>query len=145
MSEEPNTTGDKRDEKGRFIKGIAPNPNGRPRGSGISITTRIKQELEKCPEGEDKKTYLELLVRRILKKAIVDGDQIMIKSIWNYIDGLPKQQIELSGGEESITIELKTKANKIIKDYLNEYPTAPTAPTDSTRNGQGNDKSFVPV
>ena len=98
MNEEPTKNGkqrDDRDEKGQFIKGNPGGPGNK--GGNVSITTRIKQELQKCPEGEDKRTYLELLVRRILKKAIVEGDQIMIKSIWNYIDGMPKQALDLEG------------------------------------------------
>ena len=69
------------------------NREGRPKGSGISITTAIKRELEKKPEGADKSTYLDLLVKRIMKKAIQEGDQQTIKQIWNYVDGLPKQDV----------------------------------------------------
>jgi len=72
-----------------------PNINraGRPKGSGLSITTEIRRKLEECPEGQ-KANYLELLVSRILKQAISDGNTQMITKIWNYIDGMPKQQIE---------------------------------------------------
>jgi hypothetical protein len=72
------------------------NRNGRPKGS-VSITSAIKKELEKCPEGQDKATYLDLLVKRIMKKAIMEGDQQTIKQIWNYVDGLPKQDIQIEG------------------------------------------------
>jgi len=75
-----------------------PNINraGRPKGSGLSITTEIRRKLEECPEGQ-KATYLELLVSRILKQAISDGDTQMITKIWNYVDGMPKQAVEQSG------------------------------------------------
>lgn len=76
------------------------NREGRPKGSGISITTEIKKKLEEVPEGQ-KATYLELLINRIFKQAIQDGDQQMIKNIWNYVDGLPKQNIGLSGDPEN--------------------------------------------
>ena len=72
------------------------NREGRPKGSGISITTAIKRELEKKPEGADKSTYLDLLVKRIMKKAIQEGDQQTIKQIWNYVDGLPHQSLDLT-------------------------------------------------
>jgi len=89
-----------RDEKGRFPKGVSGNPTGenagRPKGSGISITTEIKKKLEEVPEGK-KATYLQLLINRIMKEAIQDGDQQMIGKIWNYVDGMPKQQSEISG------------------------------------------------
>jgi len=96
-----------RDEKGRFIKGIAPNPKGRPKGSGLSITSLVKKELEKCPEGEDKKTYADLIVKRILSKAIKDGDTRMIEKIWAYMDGMPKQKFE---GDVNLNI------NKLLDD-----------------------------
>lgn len=72
------------------------NRKGRPRGSGISITTEIKKKLEQAPEGQ-RVTYLELLINRIMKQAIQYGDQKMIKQIWNYVDGMPKQAHEISG------------------------------------------------
>lgn len=65
------------------------NREGRPKGSGISITTEIKKKLAEIPDGQ-KATYLELLINRIFKQAIQDGDQQMIKNIWNYVDGLPE-------------------------------------------------------
>lgn len=76
---------------GKFLPG---NPGGgRPKGSGISITTEIKKKLEECPEGQ-KATYLQLLINRIMKQAIQDGDQQMITKIWNYVDGMPKQTLD---------------------------------------------------
>jgi hypothetical protein len=86
----PENTGEIRNEKGQFIEGVSGNPNGRPKGSGISITTEIKRKLEEVPEGQ-KSTYLELLINRILKQAIQDGDTQMIKQVWAYIDGMPVQ------------------------------------------------------
>ena len=86
---EPDNTGGNRDERGRFKPGMSGNPAGKPPGS-ISLTARIKKELEKIPEGQ-KITYLDALVKQILKKAIADGDQQMIRLIWNYLDGIPSQ------------------------------------------------------
>lgn len=84
--------------KGGFTKGQSGNPNGKPRGS-ISIISRIKKELKKIPEGQ-KITYVEILVKQILKMAIIDGDKDMIKLIWNYVDGMPKQALEHIGDEK---------------------------------------------
>tara|TARA_Y100000310_G_C20658866_1_gene803556 strand:+ start:905 stop:1246 length:342 start_codon:yes stop_codon:yes gene_type:complete len=75
-------------------KGESGNPNGRPKGS-ISVVSALKRELAKVPEGE-KKTYLELLVKRIMKKGIVDGDVSMIKDIINRVDGMPKENVDIT-------------------------------------------------
>jgi hypothetical protein len=69
-------------------KGQSGNPAGRPPGS-VSITAEIKKKLQEVPEGQQK-SYLELLINRILKQAVVDGNEQMIKQIWNYIDGPPR-------------------------------------------------------
>jgi len=70
-----------------FKKGQSGNPSGRPAGS-ISITAEIKKKLQEIPEGQQK-SYLELLINRILKQAVVDGNEQMIKQIWSYVDGVP--------------------------------------------------------
>ena len=70
-----------------FKKGQSGNPNGRPTGS-VSITAEIKKKLQEIPDGQQK-SYLELLINRILKQAVVDGNEQMIKQIWSYIDGPP--------------------------------------------------------
>ena len=60
-----------------------------PDGTGsVSITAEIKKKLQEIPEGQQK-SYLELLINRILKQAVVDGNEQMIKQIWSYGDGAP--------------------------------------------------------
>ena len=54
----------------------------------ISITAEIKKKLHEIPDGQQK-TYLELLVNRIIKQAVVDGNEEMIKQIWDYIYSPP--------------------------------------------------------
>ena len=54
----------------------------------ISITAEIKKKLHEIPEGQQK-TYLELLVNRIIKQAVVDGNEEMIMQIWIYLDSPP--------------------------------------------------------
>lgn len=92
-------------EKNKWKKGESGNPNGRPKGSGISITTEIKKKLAEKPEGQ-KATYLQLLINRIMKQAIQDGDQQMIKQMWNYIDGMPLQRNDLTSDGEKIQAPL---------------------------------------
>ena len=95
-----------------FKKGESGNPEGRPKGS-LSITGEIKKKLEEIPENQ-KKTYLEILITKILKKAIVDEDQQMIKNIWNYVDGLPKGTLDIGATDELKDFLLKI--NKVLDD-----------------------------
>jgi hypothetical protein len=95
------------------IKGVSGNPDGRPKGS-ISITTELKKELEKIPEGQ-RMTYLEAFIKKVLKKAIVDEDPQMMKTLWSYIDGMPKQAVEHSGSLLSgLSEEEKQKLDKLL-------------------------------
>ena len=106
-TKKPVPTGKKQTKDTKFKPGQSGNPKGRPPGT-ISLTTMIKQELEKCPEG-DKKTYADLIVKRILTKAIRDGDPQMIKTVWAYIDGLPKADITIT--------DVKSKVDKTSLAY----------------------------
>ena len=114
MSEESNKNDNKTTEyldpeTKKFKEG---NPGGgRPKGAGISITTEIKKKLGEIPEGQ-KATYLQLLINRIMKQAIQDGDQQMITKIWNYVDGMPKQPLEHSGEIDTILRVELTKINE---------------------------------
>ena len=101
MNNKPENTGESRNEKGQFKPGYSGNPDGKPEGS-LSITTEIKKKLKEIPEGQQK-TYLELLINKIMHKAIVEGDQTTLKAIWNYIDGLPRESIDVTSDGKPIT------------------------------------------
>lgn len=88
ITKTPDISGENRDDLGRFRPGLSGNPTGRPSGC-VSITAEIKKKLQEVPEGQQK-SYLELLINRILKQAVVDGNEQMIKQIWSYIDGTPR-------------------------------------------------------
>lgn len=96
-------------EKGQFVKGNVLG-KGRPKGS-ISITTEIKRELKKCPPGE-KRTYLQLFIKRIISLAIRDGDERMIALIWAYIDGKPKESIDFLNEELPFKIVIEKNDGK---------------------------------
>jgi len=68
-------------------KGQSGNPAGRPPGS-VSITAAIKIKLLEIPK-DRQDTYLDILVDRIIKKAVAELDPQIIKQIWSYIDGPP--------------------------------------------------------
>lgn len=99
----------------RFKPGQSGNPNGRPKDA-ISVVTALKRKLLECPEGMDKKTYLDLLVSKMLAKALKDGDVAMIRDIINRIDGLPKQTIDQNVIEFSRELS-DEEFNKVITEY----------------------------
>jgi len=69
------------------------NRTGKNKGS-ISVVAILKRKMQEMPPGQ-KKTYAELLVERMLKMGIVEGDVQMIKEINNRIDGQPKSNLEV--------------------------------------------------
>lgn len=84
-----------RDEHGRLLKGVVLNPNGRPK-KGLTLTDIAKDILEETlPSGVTRK---EALMRKIATLAY-DGNETMIKMIWNYVDGMPTQRNELTGAD----------------------------------------------
>ncbi len=92
------------------------NRDGRPKGSGLTLTPLLKAKLEEVPEGQ-KETYKVLFIKRILKKAIIDGDDKSLRLIINYVDGLPKQTIDLVGDlyqHTKMTSEERKKINSMF-------------------------------
>ena len=102
MSNEPDKVekSGERDDKGRFVPGHE-GRGGRPKG--LSITSLVRAELDKAPEG-DESTYAELLIRELLKKAIQEGDHPTQKMIWNYIDGMPQANLDVTSDNKPIFI-----------------------------------------
>lgn len=106
MNGEPQKTGEEmvRDKKGRFVEGHE-KMGGRPKGS-ISLTSMAKRMLEEIPTGE-RMTRAEAFLRRVFIMAINGSNEQMIKLVWNYVEGMPKESVEMKG-------EIEHKENKII-------------------------------
>lgn len=82
----PNTSGLKSWEHGQ-----SGNSKGRPVGCR-SMTTLVREALESGLGLNTSKSLQDLLVQRILDKAINKGDTRMIQIIWEHLDGRPNKK-----------------------------------------------------
>lgn len=96
---EPSENGDKRNPDGTFGVGNKGGP-GRPPGS-VSLVSILRRKVEEIPMGQVK-TYAEQIIEVALENAIVRKDQRAVKDIMEYIDGKPKQPLEIEADKESI-------------------------------------------
>lgn len=135
-TENPQLTGKRQGEVGykkppkeyRFKPGHSGNPKGAKEGT-ISIIVEIKKQLAKVPQGEQK-TNLKLIVAEMMKKGRA-GDEKIMRLVLNYVEGMPKQAMDLtSGGEPMGVIFLPRRkrdelpeANIIKQDATVESPT----------------------
>lgn len=72
---------------GTWLPGQSGNPNGRPK-KGHSITETIKAMMDERPE------IKKALAAKVLQMAS-EGDITAMKTIWNYLDGMPMQKSDL--------------------------------------------------
>jgi hypothetical protein len=79
----------KSDKPWLWKPGESGNPMGRPH-KGHSITETIRRMMDEKPE------IKKALASKILQSAL-DGDITAMKTIWNYIDGMPLQKQEIGG------------------------------------------------
>ena len=92
------------------------NKKGAPIGSSLNLTNVLKAELEKVPKGE-KDTYKLMFIKTLLHKALIAKDLQAIKLIMNYVDGMPKQTLEVSDTSE--LDELRDKVDKLTQTDAN--------------------------
>jgi len=96
MNEIPQDSGNivERNSDGTFKDGHI-KIGGKEKGSK-SFTTKVREALEKIADGKEY-TYEEAFIKSILKKAIIDGDSTIQRLIWNYLDGMPAQKLDVRG------------------------------------------------
>lgn len=73
---------------GQFQPGQSGNPNGRP-PKGYSVTETIREMMDENPE------IKKALGAKIFQMAL-NGDITAIKTIWNYLDGMPRESVDLN-------------------------------------------------
>lgn len=82
------------------------NLKGRPKGSK-SFTTKVREALEVLSGVKDEEgvelTNEQLLAKNIVKDALTGKDTQLRKMVWNYLDGMPKQAMDLTSKGDKIT------------------------------------------
>jgi len=81
-----------------FPPGVSGNPAGRPKRK--TLTELIHAKLDDTPGAWD------AIVNTVIQKVIKDKEKEIIKTFWQYTDGMPKQDIkhDLDGG---ITVTIR--------------------------------------
>lgn len=74
---------------GKFPPGVSGNPAGRPKRK--TLTELIHAKLDDTPEAWN------AIINTVIKKILEDKDKEIIKTFWNYTDGMPTQRQELTG------------------------------------------------
>jgi hypothetical protein len=99
-----------RDEKGRLLPGQRLNPSGRPKG--VSITKMLLETLEQKPEGS-KITYAEAILKKILTKAIAEGNTQVLLELWDKVDGRSKQTLGFEDDDLAVFLRGPDKKKEI--------------------------------
>lgn len=90
-----------------------------------SIVSELRRRLEEVDETQQK-TYLRILTEKITKKAINDEDTVMMRDLIDRIDGKPRQNIGLDGGEDNMPISILSKIKSVASDG-EDYSLLPAA------------------
>ena len=75
-----------------FKKGPDPrrNTTGLNRGSKW-LTSKLDEALRKIGEGNTE-PYDDLLIKRVMRKAIIEGDMRAVEHVWNRLEGNPTSE-----------------------------------------------------
>lgn len=91
--------------KNQWKPGESGNPNGRP-PKGYSITEWFKEFIASKEDDQIR----EAIGKKLLGKAL-EGDLAAIRLIWNYMDGMPPQDLTSKGEKIDGLAGLFAKAN----------------------------------
>lgn len=117
---------DGRDAKGRFRKGVCPNPNGRPRKAKAEIGQQIIAILqEEVPTGGKTMPMSEVLIRSYIREALKNPR--MFISLLPYMLAQHSEHSQASDattGEDEATIEafLKAEREKVRRQRQADEP-----------------------
>lgn len=102
-----------RNPDGTFPSGVSGNPAGKPKGAR-HFTTLVREALIKIAKDptSGKEEKMETLLAKKAVLSALAGDTQMLKTIWAYLDGLPKATIEL---EDNRVDETKEQLLEIMK------------------------------
>ncbi len=89
-----------------FAPGVSGNPKGKPPGA-FSLVALLKKKLQECPPGENKKTYAELLIDRVLRASVIEGNVPMLKDIVDRVDGKAVQTMVVENEDDEELEELR--------------------------------------
>jgi|TARA_Y100000310_G_scaffold333028_1_gene409751 hypothetical protein len=116
LNKKPENTSDskpKRDKKGRLLPGNSGNLKGKPKGS-ISLIAILKKRLNVCPKGQNKKTYAAMIIDKMILEAMRSGDVNMLRLIFSYVEGMPKQSLDIN---DPAKVELIKSLENIVKSF----------------------------
>ncbi len=90
-----------------FKAGQVANPNGRPKKEH-SITQTIRDMMDEKPE------IKKALGAKILEMAM-KGDITAMKTLWNYMDGMPLQSTDITTAGEKIELSFHSSLKQDLK------------------------------
>ena len=106
-----------------YKPGQTGNPKGRPKdipNAKKRITNELRKSLDEIHEVVDEKTgevklvsEFSLLIKKIKLMAINQGNEQMIKLIWNYFDGMPQEFLDVTSGGETLPKNIEDIIDKV--------------------------------
>lgn len=107
-------------EATQFKPGPDPRRGVKPKGSRhitpLLLEALKKQAMDKNGNPQEK-TYMDLLIARIMTDAISKGNESLIRLVLNYVDGMPKETLEMTVDDATTTPsdELLEVANAMVE------------------------------